>query len=399
MIAAVKRWHAILSALLFFIASAARASEDLNGAARELARKTAGFGNRGEPVSVAWRNLSSLGSVGTGAGARRFRSCPPGRRRPPQFRLPRSACASRSPRTPRSTCSSKRSQNGDDRRVWIASWKRAGPVKVTVPGVSLDRKLVWEQDEQILDVAFPGAAMLVLSPAHVTLYARTNGSWEARQSLALPAGKPWPRDLRGHLRTAGSGFQAFLPGMLCSGAVEPSLTLACQESEEPWVLESGSRALLLANFAAARNYFDGRVVTQTGQPKQLAPFYSAAAVEEQGRAVWLTALLDGRIQIFNSALDPAGSLAGWGSDIAGTSARCAGGAQVLATRPGDTSDPDSIQAFAIVERAAVPLGSPVAMTGSVTALWPSGPTAAMAVVRDPTSGKYAAYLVTVVCGE
>ncbi len=398
MIAAVKRWHAILSALLFFIASAARASDDLNGAARELARKTAGFGNRGEPVSVAWRNLSSLGSAELAQARAAFEAAlqdAGGRLNsiaPAGVRITLSE-------TPTQYMLVEEAQNGDDRRVWIASWKRAGPVKVTVPGVSLDRKLLWEQEEQILDVAFPGAAMLVLTPAHVTLYARSNGAWEARQSQALPAGKPWPRDLRGHLRTAGSGFQAFLPGELCSGSVEPSLTLACQDSDEPWVLESGSRALLLANFAPARNYFDGRVVTQTGQPRQLAPFYSAAAVEDQGSSVWLTAMLDGRIQMFNSALDPAGSLAGWGSDIAGTSAHCAGGAQILATRPGDSGDPDSIQAFAIVERAAVPLGRPVAMTGSVTALWPSGPTAAVAVVHDPTSGKYAAYLVTVVCGE
>ncbi len=241
--------------------------------------------------------------------------------------------------------------------------------------------------------------MLVLTPSHVTLYARSNGAWEVRQSQVLPAGKPWPRDLRGHLRTTGSGFQAFLPGVRCSGAVEPSLTMACQGSEEPWVLESGSRAMLLADFAAARNYFDGRVVTQTGQPKQLGPFYSAAAVEEQGRTLWLAAMLDGHIQMFNNALDPAGSLAGWGSDIAGTSARCGGGAQVLATRPGDGDDPDSIQAFAILDRATAPLGSPVAMPGPVSALWPSGPTAVVAVVHDLASGRYSAYVITVVCGE
>ncbi|MDR3703551.1 MAG: hypothetical protein P4L56_28135 [Candidatus Sulfopaludibacter sp.] len=398
MIAAVKRWHAILSALLFFIASAARASEDLNGAARELARKTAGFGNRGEPVSVAWRNLSSLGSAELAQARAAFEAAlqeAGGRLNsiaPVGVRITLSE-------TPAQYVLVEEAQNGDDRRVWIAAWKRAGPARVTAPGVSLDRKLVWEQEEQILDVAFPGTAMLVLTPTQVTLYARPNGAWEARQSQALPAGKAWPRDLRGHLRMTGSGFQAFLPGVVCSGSVEPSLTLACQGSEEPWVLESGSHAILLANFAAARNYFDGRVVSQTGQPKPLGPFYSAAAVEEQGRTVWLAAMLDGHIQMFNSALDPAGSLAGWGSDIAGTSARCGGGAQVLATRPGDSGDPDSIQAFAIVERAAAPLGNPVAMTGPVSALWPSGPTAVLAVVHDPASGKYAAYVLTVVCGE
>jgi len=398
MIAAVKRWHAILSALLFFIAPVARASEDLNGAARELARKTAGFGNRGEPISVGWRNLSSLGSSELAQARATFEAAlqEAGGRissiAPVGVRITLSE-------TPSQYMLVEEAQNGDDRRVWIASWKRTGPLKVAAPGVSLDRKLAWEQDEQILDVAFPGTAMLVLSPSHVTLYTRPNGAWEKRQSLALPAGKPWPRDLRGHLRLTASGFHAALPGLACSGAVDPALTLTCQAGDQPWILESGSRAMLLANFAAGRNYFDGRVVTQTGQTKQLGPFFSAAAVEEQGSPIWLAAMLDGHVQIFNAAFDPAGSLAGWGSDIAGTSAHCGGGAQILAARPGDGSEPDSVQAFAIVEHAASPLTAPVSMTGPVAALWPSSPTAVVAVVRDSVSGKYAAYVLTVVCSE
>ncbi len=394
----MKRWHAILSVFLFFIAPVARASEDLSGAARELARKTAGFGNRGEPVSVAWRNVSSLGSSELAQARAAFEAALQdlggrvGQIAPVGIRITLSE-------TPTQFMLVEEAQNGDDRRVWIASWKRSGPIKVAAPGVSLDQKLLWEQGEQILDVAFPGPAMLVLSPSRLTLYARPDGAWQPRQSLALSTGKPWPRDLRGHLRLVASGFQAFLPGVACSGAVEPSLTLNCQAGEQPWVLESGSRAMLLANFAATRNYFDGRVITQTGLSKQVAPFYSAAAVEEQGRPLWLAAMLDGRIQIFNGALDPAGSLAGWGSDIAGTSARCGGGAQILASRPGDGGEPDSIQAFALVERAAVPLAGPVAMTGPVTALWPSGPAAVLAVTHDLASGKYSASVLTVVCSE
>jgi hypothetical protein len=399
MIAAVKRWHAVLSALLFFIAPAARASEDVNGAARELARKTAGFGNRGEPVSVAWRNVSSLGSSELAQARAAFEAA----LQEAGVRISQTAPAAvriTLSETPAQYLLVEEAQNGDDRRVWMAAWKRSGPIRMAAPAVSLDRKLVWEQDEQILDVAFPGSAMLVLSPSRVTLYDRPNGAWEQRQSLPVAIGKPWPRDLRGHLRLTASGFQAFLPGAACSGAVEPSLTLACQPGDEPWVLESGSRALLLANFASARNYFDGRVVSQTGLRKQTPPFYSAAAVEEQGRPLWLAALLDGRIQIFNSALEPVGSLAGaWGSDIAGTSARCGGGTQVLATRPGDGSEADSIQAFTIVDRAAAPLAGPVAMAGAVTALWPSNPIAVLAVVHDLSTGKYAAYVLTVVCGE
>ena len=45
MIAAVKRWHAVLSALLFLIPGAT-AADDVSGAARELVRKTAVFAGK-----------------------------------------------------------------------------------------------------------------------------------------------------------------------------------------------------------------------------------------------------------------------------------------------------------------------------------------------------------------
>src|SRR5947207_12664178 len=62
MIAVVKGWHAVFSALLFFLPRGAAAAEGPIGAARELARKTAAFAGRGEAVSASWRNISSLTS-------------------------------------------------------------------------------------------------------------------------------------------------------------------------------------------------------------------------------------------------------------------------------------------------------------------------------------------------
>jgi hypothetical protein len=52
-----------------------------------------------------------------------------------------------------------------------------------------------------------------------------------------------------------------------------------------------------------------------------------------------------------------------------------------------------------VDQAPAPLIPPLSFSGPVTALWPSGPTAAVAVTRDPGTGKYAAYMLTVVCSE
>jgi hypothetical protein len=401
MIAAVEKWHAVLCALLFFIPSGARAADDVNGATHDLARQTAAFTGPGQPVSVDYRNVSSLGPAGIGQTRGAFEAA----LKEAGLRVSDVAPVAEL----RLTLSENQSQyllveearKGDERQVWMAAWKRAEPAVAALPGMALDRKLVWEQEEQILDVAFPAAGMLMLSPSQVTLYTpRENGSWALSQAVPLAPGKPWPRDLRGRLRVTGASFQAFLPGVECGGAVEPLLSIECRAGDQPWVLESGSHATLLANFAATRNYFDGRVATAAGLRKTIAaPFYSAASAAEQGQPLWLLAMLDGRTQIFDAWLETVGAIASWGSDIAGTEASCGGGSQVLATRPAGAGDPDAIQAFAIVNRAALPLTAPVEFAGPVTALWPLSATSALAVVRDPLTGRYAAYVITVVCGR
>jgi hypothetical protein len=397
MIAAVKGWHAVLSALLFFIPAGAAAVEDGTGAARELARKTAVFSGKGEPVSVTWSNLSSLGSSELLQARTAFEAA---------LREAGGRISEVAPLTEaRITLSENRTQyllveeikKADDRQVWISAWKRI-EMPATSAGIALEKKLVWEQDEPMLDVVFPAGAMVVLSPSKVMLYARQSGQWSPAEAIPLSPPRPWPRDLRGHLRTTAGGFQAYLPGMACNGAVEPAFTLECKPSEEPWVLESGSRAMLLSYFAAARNHFDGRVITQAAVRKNVAPFYSAASAEEQGRTLWILALVDGRTQILDASLDPAGIIAAWGSDIAGTDAHCGNGSQVLATRPGDGTVADAVQAFAIVNRSATPLAPPLELPGPVIALWPSGGASVVAIVHNLVTGRFEAYVITVSCG-
>jgi hypothetical protein len=132
--------------------------------------------------------------------------------------------------------------------------------------------------------------------------------------------------------------------------------------------------------------------------KTVGPFFSAASVEESGRAYWLLAMLDGRTQIFDAAFEPVGSVASWGSDLASTDARCGGGSQILATKAGDAREPDAIRAFGLVNRTPVALSAPLDLPGPVTAFWSLGGNAALAVVTDLASGKYQAYVITVNCG-
>jgi hypothetical protein len=393
---AVKAWHALAAALLFWIPPGAGCAEDSTAAARELARKTAAFTAHAEAVSIAWRNLSSLDA----SAFAQIRSVFEAAFQESGGRLaPASASAVRITlsENPSAYLLVEEAQAGDERRVWIASWNRGGPPKLALPGITIEKKLLWEQDAAILDVALFANSMLVLSPDGVTLYDRVSGVWQLRQSAAISPPRPWPRDLRGRLRVNGASFQALLPGLACAGAASSTLTLDCRASDEPWVLESGARFLLLANYAATRNYFDGRIVTQSGAPKTVPPFYSAAAAAEQGRPLWLLATLDGAAQIFDASFAPIGSISNWGSDFAGVDVPCAAGPQILATRPGDASSGDAVQAFAMVARAAAPVSPPAVFSGPVTALWPAGGSSAVAIVRD--NSKYAAYLLTVTCGS
>lgn len=392
-LAFVKAWHAATAALLFLVPPASTAADDLPGAARELAQKTSAL-VRG-PINASYRNLSSLPDSEIAELKRQFQAAlvPPAESGPPaEARLTLSENAAQ-------YLVIEEIRKGEDAQVWISAWKRSEAASVSAAGLNLERTLIWEQDEPILDVAIGGDGIVVLSPSRIVFVAKQGGP-RGTQSAPLTPARPWPRDLRGRLRINGAQINAYLPGTFCQGTTEPSLSVQCRASEDPWVLESGSRGILLGNFAADRNYFDGRVVTQNGTPKTVAPFFSAAAVEEQGALFWLLSLVDGRAQVFDSGLQqPVAAISGWGSDLVGISARCLGGSQVLATRAADAAEPDAIQAFGLANHAAVALTAPIAFAGPVTALWPSGSSAALAVARDLGTGKYAAYLLTLVCGR
>jgi hypothetical protein len=349
----------------------------LGGAARELARRTAAFAGRTDPVSVAWRNVSSLSSLELGQARSVFESA----LRDAGVRITDSATGVEA----RLTLSENQTEfllveeirRGDDRQAWIAGWRR-NPGRPFM-AASLTKKLILQRADTVLDVAIAGDAMLALSPAAVS-------------GVPLKLPRPLPRDPRGRLRITGSNFQAYLPATICTGTIAP-VTADCRATDEMWVLESGSRALLLASFAADRNYFDGRITTQTGQRKTVPPFYSAAAVEDQGRTIWFFALIDGRTQVFDPAFNPIAEITGWGSDIAGVD-MC--GSTILATRPGDRTAPDAIQAF---DRRGQPASEPLGFAGPITALWSRDGRTAVAVVRDLISGHYEAYEISVGCVE
>jgi hypothetical protein len=392
----VKERLAVLIAILCLLPADANAADDLAGAVREVARKAAGFAGRGETVSVTWRNLSSLPASEVTQASALFENA---------LRDFGVKAAETGAVEARLTLSENQSQylmvaevrKGEERQTFLAAWKRtsSGATRPSNGAIALERKLLWEQADPILDVGLTPNDMLVLSPGRLALYSPKGAGFEERQSVPIQPARPMPRDPRGRLRLSGTAFRAFLPGMQCAGSIDLMLTADCRASEELWTIDSGSRSVLLAGFASGRNYFDGRIVVQNGVRKTVPPFFAAGAAGGN----WIMTLVDGRTQVLDGNFDPIGTVTGWGSDLAATDARCGTGSQVLATKAGDSREPDSIRAYSIVNRTAVPLTPTVEFTGPVTALWTVNGVSAVAVVRDLTTGRYAAYLLTVVCNS
>ena len=130
MIAGVKG-SAVLSALLILLPWSARAADDMAGAVRELARKTAALAGRGEPVSVTWRNISSLPSGDFNQARIAFEAALREAGVRPSDVAPVVEARLTISSNPSQFLIVEESRKADDRQVWIAAWKR--PASTAAP--------------------------------------------------------------------------------------------------------------------------------------------------------------------------------------------------------------------------------------------------------------------------
>jgi hypothetical protein len=223
----------------------------------------------------------------------------------------------------------------------------------------LDKQLLWEQDTPMLDVAVDGDRMWVLEPASLISYSRRAGAWERSETRALESA-PLVRDPRGRLEVVAGAANVFLPGQ-----------------EQHFPLSS-----MPVKFSAARNTLETE-----GWP----PFFSYARVDD----LQLFAETDGRLHAYDGDKRPVGVFDTWGSDVVATGSACG---PALASSANDRDSSDTLTAFRIVDRKPVAAGDPLQFSGAITSLWPT-PGGAMAITRPSTSGKYAAYNVTVRCSQ
>ncbi len=300
----------------------------------------------------------------------------------------------------------------------------------------LEKKLLWEQDEQIVAVALlqpSGVAaprMVVLSPTKLALFEPSGDHFEMAQSASLPLARPWPRDLRGTLQVIEEGegtarkitIAVMLPGMGCwIPLTQPPdvLTAACvirpQNDAEGsdqmlWMLSAGAALTDLgAQFTEQRNYLSGRLYGKNGWRANVEPFFSAAYLPgDAGPNLTIHSGVDGRVRIYDEARLTA-TVGVWGSDLTSVNTGCGNGWQVFASRPGDWTEADTLAAYEIANRQAVSVAPPLEFPGPVKYLGPEllpgsrgvkgRNNRAIAVSLNLTTKRYEAYTLTLSCGR
>jgi hypothetical protein len=276
---------------------------------------------------------------------------------------------------------------------------------------------IFSDDQPILAMIGFSAGLVVLRQDDVLIFAMTTAGWKEEKTLVLSPRLPLARDPRGILLPAddGNGFTAFVAGMECNGSYTPRTdnggnagdwAIHCRESDDPWPLRANpaspagsapahGAAPLKAFYNAARNYFTGLVVPVQGV--DLPPFYSAALLARPDATGLLIGGIDGKVQMVeNGALKPVAGTRDWGSDFAALHSGCGGGTQILASGSGEAAN-DSLRAYELPALEAISASAPLAMEGTVTALWsaPDGKSV-FAMVRNPAN-EYEVDRVTALC--
>ncbi len=287
--------------------------------------------------------------------------------------------------------------------LWIAEIARGGktevvmtsqeqlpliPVKDVALYLTIQTRLIFEQEVPILDLKLMDDRLLVLNSDALALYQRVDEKWELRRSLPLKSQRPMPRDARGKITDTGETVQIYLPGLFCRGAAIPDFAFECSQEEKSWPFPPGGISL-----ATSGNYF---------VHEKLPPLFSIAGVKEAAADFWIVAGTDGRTGLYDSALMRIDEVNndGWGSEIADISADCGETRHLLVSLRTDPLEHGAIQAFEIINRKAVARSSAVELPGPVTSLWQvTGRNAAVVVSRDLKTGHYAAFYLSISCGR
>jgi hypothetical protein len=285
-----------------------------------------------------------------------------------------------------------------------------GPVQlqptVVSAGVMLRNQQIFTVGERVLATLESNGWLVAVEPEALVLYGKNSEGWKEQRRLGIDQKRGLARDPRGVATPAQidslNGFEAFDGAVKCGGTFgisEPGEWPAwCRSSDDPWpiAVDATGTPQLKAFYNSARDYFTGVVSPSVGV--DLPPFYSAALIPRSaGNAALLIGGIDGKVQMAeNGALKIVSGTRDWGSDFAVLHSGCGAGVQVIASSSGEAAS-DSLRAYELPALEAVPASAPLAIDGTVTALWaaPDGKSV-LAVVRN-AANQYEVDRVTALC--
>jgi hypothetical protein len=241
--------------------------------------------------------------------------------------------------------------------VWVAEIRRGDAHEVVMvsaardvikranarePSITLQRKLIWNEDARILDFGLVpdavtnGAAVLViLEPDKIAFYEHQGAEWQLTREIAIAHERPAQRNVRGRINLQAGNAE--LPDAECNGEFQRPDTVVCTSRKGP------------------RSYT-----------------FPSMPILVQGRSVEEYAVL---------ALD------------------CSVGPLALVTGPGDLTEPDYVQAYE-GKNLAGPVSQQIRFAGPVIELWRDDDGKSVRVVsRNLQTGAYEASIVSVSCGD
>lgn len=225
--------------------SAAVPTKPWNVAAARLADKVAAIVSPAHPVNFEVVNISGLSASDADA----VRAAVEAQVALHHFRITRAAADTRV----RVTLS-----ESSERYVWTAEIRQKNPADadpevaiVSVarsdfparssggPTITLKTQLVWTQATKFLDFRVVAAnvpadaRLIVLEPSQVVVYRANGSSWEAQARVPVKQIKPWPRDVRGYLKTSDGAAVAYaMPGIFCAQGSETLPAMKCQAAPD-----------------------------------------------------------------------------------------------------------------------------------------------------------------------
>ena len=308
-------------------------------------------------------------------------------------------------------------------RLWVAEVMQGNETRVAMVrvepgttqqaqaagGLTLRKQAVLTSNKEVLAMLETPTSLVAVEPEEIVVYGHADAGWQVQKRIGIGQKRPLPRDPRAAIvpSPGGDRFTAFLAGSVCSGNFQSAQpvgewTVRCAESDDPWMIpeptataSAENTVALKAFYNASRNYFTGTVVPAQGV--DLPPFYTAALLPRSNGTVWLIGGIDGKVQTLeNGAVKPVAAARDWGSDFAALHTGCGAGTQIVVSGSG-AAVTDSVRAFELPAQEAIPASAPLAMEGTVTAIWaaPDGKSV-YAIVRG-ADNRYEVDRVTALC--